>query len=487
MKNDIMDYIKGCADCQRHKVNLRPTKAPLRPIYPKPEATPFDTVTIDFITKLPESQGYDSILTITNHDCTKAAVFIPCNEEINAEGTVALYIKHVFMHFGLPSKIISDRDPRFASKFTRELCNIVGIEQNISTAYHPRTDGQSEHTNQWLETFLCFVTDYKQHDWATYLPMAQFAHNNWPSDTMRKSPFFLLMGYNPCADWHHATSPLPQVTLRLDQFKEAREQARALMIKAQQSWVKHKDTPKYKEGDLVWLEGRNLHLSQPTPKLAPRRHGPFKVVQVMSPVNYCLELPTQWSIHPVFHINLLTPYRETITHGTNYLRPPPDLVDNEEEYKVERILDSWLFSWRKRLQYLVKWAGYLDLDNMWVDKDDVFAEDKVQEFKDSNPDARTHIRRLWKDGIPQFTLSSSTSSSPSSYFAPHILSMSNGNTPARRSMPGVPSTRVPSPSLTEVYEALRLMSLSSLSQSRSEPANIDECRNRQYSLPISDP
>ena len=127
MKNDIMDYVKGCAECQRHKVNLRPTKAPLRPIYPKPEATLFDTVAIDFITKLPKSQGYNSILTITDHDCTKVAVFIPCNEEINAEGTAALYIKHVFMHYGLPSKIISNRDPQFASKFTRELCRIMGI------------------------------------------------------------------------------------------------------------------------------------------------------------------------------------------------------------------------------------------------------------------------------------------------------------------------------------------------------------------------
>ena len=154
MKNDIMDYVKGCAECQRHKVNLRPTRAPLRPIYPKQEATLFDMGAIDFITKLPESQGYNSILTITDHDCTKVAVFIPCNEEINAEDTATLYIKHVFMHFGLPSKIISDRDPRFVSKFTHELCKIVGIEQNISTAYHPRMDGQSECTNQWLETFL---------------------------------------------------------------------------------------------------------------------------------------------------------------------------------------------------------------------------------------------------------------------------------------------------------------------------------------------
>ena len=75
--------------------------------------------------------------------------------------------------------------------------------------------------------------------------------------------------------------------------------------------------------------------AQPTAKLAPKRHGPFKIIQVMSPVNYCLELPTQWSIHPVFHINLLTLYRETPTHGANYLRPPPDLIDGEEEYEVK--------------------------------------------------------------------------------------------------------------------------------------------------------
>jgi hypothetical protein len=164
------------------------------------------------------------------------------------------------------------------------------------------------------------------------------------------------------------------------------------MIKAQQSWVKHCDTPKYKEGDQVWLEGKNLHINQPTAKLAPRRHGPFRIIQVMSAINYRLELPTQWSIHPVFHIDLLTPYQETIMHGPNFTRPTPELIDGEEEYSVEKILDSRRFSRRWRLQYLVKWEGYLDSDNMWVDKDDVFVEDKIQEFKSSNPKAETHIR-----------------------------------------------------------------------------------------------
>ena len=156
MRKEITVYVQGCAECQRHKVNNRPTKAPLSPIYPLPEAMPFETVALDFVTKLPESQGHDSILTITDHDCTKMAVFIPCREEINAEETAVLYAKHVFVRYGLPTKLISDRDPRFASKFTRELCKILGVQQNISTVYHARTDGQSERTNQWLEQYLQF-------------------------------------------------------------------------------------------------------------------------------------------------------------------------------------------------------------------------------------------------------------------------------------------------------------------------------------------
>jgi hypothetical protein len=400
MKHDIAEYVRGCADCQCHKVNNRATRASLQPIYPKAEAMPFETVALDFIVKLPISQGFDSILTVTDQGCTKAAIFIPCNEDITAEETAALYIKHVFAHFGLPTKVISDQDPRFMSKFMQAACKVMGVKHAPSTAYHPRTDGQSEHSNQWLKTAICFITDKKQKNWAPYLPIAQFTHNNWPSDTTRKSPFFLLMGFNPRADWIHATSPIPRVTLRLEQLKEARDQARSFMIKAQQSWVKHRDIPKYKEGDLVWLEGKNLRINQPTAKLAPRRHGPFKIIQVMSTVNYRLELPTQWSIHPVFHINLLTPYRETTMHGPNFTRPAPELIDGEEEYSIEKILDSRRFGRRRCLQYLVKWEGYPDLDNMWVNKDDVSADDKVRDFKASNPKSEVHLRQAHVVSVP---------------------------------------------------------------------------------------
>ena len=173
-----IQYVQGCVECQHHKVNTQPTKALLAPIFPEPKANPFKVIALDFITKLPKSQKYDSILAITDHDCFKASLFIPCTEDITAERVAELFVQRVFQYYGLPQKIISDRDPRFTSKFARKLCCLLGIKQNVSTAYHPRMYRQSEQTNQWLETYLQFFVNYQQDDWTVYLPLAEFAHNN---------------------------------------------------------------------------------------------------------------------------------------------------------------------------------------------------------------------------------------------------------------------------------------------------------------------
>ena len=100
------------------------------------------------------------------------------------------------------------------------------------------------------------------------------------------------------------------------------------MRKAQLGWIKDKEKKQhaFRKGDLVWRDGRNIKMYNPTAKLAPKRHGPFPIQQVLSSINYQLMLPEQWKIHDVFHVDLLTPYRETEFHGANYTRPPPDLV-----------------------------------------------------------------------------------------------------------------------------------------------------------------
>ncbi len=154
MKNFATQYIKGCALCQSHKnITLHP-KPPQFPITMNPEAQPFKCIALDFITKLPPSEGYDSILTITDHDCSKGSIFILCKETIDTIGVAKLYSKHIFPHYSLPQKMISDQDPRFTATAMQELCKNLNIKQNISMAYHPQTDGQSERTNQWLEQYL---------------------------------------------------------------------------------------------------------------------------------------------------------------------------------------------------------------------------------------------------------------------------------------------------------------------------------------------
>jgi hypothetical protein len=201
------------------------------------------------------------------------------------------------------------------------------------------------------------------------------------------------MGYQPRAEWTAVASPIPQVTLWLDQIWEACDKAQTAMIKAQQGWERRKRiAPTFQTGDQVWLDGRNIKMFHPAAKLAPKHHGPFPIVRVLSPITYELRLPVQWKLHPVFHVDLLTPYHETEFHGTNYDKPPPDLIDGEEEYKVERIVASRRFGRGHKLQYLVKWKGYPDAENQWVAKEDVFAEEAIKEFHDLNSDSSTHIR-----------------------------------------------------------------------------------------------
>ena len=168
------------------------------------------------------------------------------------------------------------------------------------------------------------------------------------------------------------------------------------MCKAQLGWIKDSKWKQhvYQVGDQVWLEGRNIKTYHPTAKLAAKRHGPFPIQRVLSPIDYQLTLPKQWKIHDVFHVDLLTPYRETEFHGPNYTRPPPDLVGGEEQYAVEQVLDERNYGRWKRKQYLVKWRGYPYSDIQWLDAKDMDnAQELIAEFHNSHSDHNSHIKR----------------------------------------------------------------------------------------------
>jgi hypothetical protein len=144
----------------------------------------------------------------------------------------------------------------------------------MSTTYHPQTDGQSERTNQSLEVFIRCHCNEEQDNWHIWLPMAEFAHNQWPNATTKKAPFDLIMGYVPCHEHIKKPSSVPQVKERLAELERVRKVAWDLMLRAQSMlWIRNPEGRKfhpYQIGEQVWIEGTNLKTLYPSAKLGPK-------------------------------------------------------------------------------------------------------------------------------------------------------------------------------------------------------------------------
>jgi Integrase zinc binding domain len=171
LRADVKEYIRGCAKCQANKTVMRQNVPPLDPIIPEGEPTPFAHIAVDFITKLPLSDGHDTIMMITDQGCTKVVILLPCKEESGSEDVAKLFLEQAFPFIGLPRYIISDHDMCFTSRMFQEVCQQLEVKQNLSTAYHPQMDSQSEQTNQTLEAMLRIYCNHQQNDWAQWLPI----------------------------------------------------------------------------------------------------------------------------------------------------------------------------------------------------------------------------------------------------------------------------------------------------------------------------
>ena len=218
---------------------------------------------------LPTHKGKDAILTIVDQGCSRATVFLPCTTNITGEGITQLYMDHVYKWYGLPTKVISDRDPRFTSHFGRSLAQRLGIEQNLSTAFHPQTDGLSERKNQWVEQYLRLVTSTSPEAWTDWISIATAIHNNRQNATTKLSPNQILLGYE--------TKLIPTGTG--ESTNEATERRLEMMIEKRlaainainhMAKVRAPIPSQYKIGDQVWLEATHLKPRHQKTKLAPK-------------------------------------------------------------------------------------------------------------------------------------------------------------------------------------------------------------------------
>ncbi|GJR09010.1 reverse transcriptase domain-containing protein [Tanacetum coccineum] len=192
MKADIATYVNKCLTCAKVKAeHQRPSGLLVQPKIPEWK---WDNITMDFVTKLPKtSQGYDTIWVIVDR-LTKSAIFTPMRETDPLDKLARLYLKEVVTRHGIPVSIICDRDPRFASNFWRSLQSALGTNLDMSTAYHPQTDGQSERTIQTLEDMLraCAIDFGK--GWVNHLPLVEFSYNNSYHASIKAAPFEALYG-----------------------------------------------------------------------------------------------------------------------------------------------------------------------------------------------------------------------------------------------------------------------------------------------------
>ncbi|GJU19288.1 putative reverse transcriptase domain-containing protein [Tanacetum coccineum] len=355
MKAEIATYVSKCLTCAKVKAEYqKPSGLLVQPVIP---VWKWENITMDFVTKLPKtSSGQDTIWVIVDR-LTKSAHFLPMKETDSMEKLTRQYLKEVVSRHGVPVSIISDRDSKFTSHFWKSLNEALGTQLDMSTAYHPQTDGQSERTIQTLEDMLrACVIDFGK-GWDRHLPLVEFSYNNSYHTSIKVAPFEALYG-RKCRSpicWAEVgdaqlTGPkiVHETTEKIIQIKKRIQAARD----RQKSYADRRRKPlEFEVGDKVMLKvspWKGVIRFGKRGKLNPRYIGPFKILAKVGTLAYRLELPEQLSrVHSTFHVSnlkkcfvdepLAIPLDEIqIDDKLNFIEEPVEIMDRE----VKRLKQS---------------------------------------------------------------------------------------------------------------------------------------------------
>jgi len=192
MKKEIAEFVYACLICQKLKIEHQKPSGLMQPLF-VPEWK-WDSISMDFVRALPKTvKGFDSIWVIVDR-LTKSAHFVPIKTGMSVSRLVEIYIEQIVRLHGIPSSIVSDRDPRFTSKFWESLQAALGTKLRLSSAYHPQTDGQTERTIQSLEDLLRACVLEQGVSWVECLPLIEFTYNNSFHSSIGMAPFEALYG-----------------------------------------------------------------------------------------------------------------------------------------------------------------------------------------------------------------------------------------------------------------------------------------------------
>ncbi|GJS19333.1 hypothetical protein Tco_0447965 [Tanacetum coccineum] len=357
IKADIATYVSKCLTCAKVKAeHQRPSGLLVQLDIPEWK---WEKITMDFITKLPKTATrFDSIWVIVDH-LTKSAHFLPMREMDSTEKLMRLYMKEIVARHGIPVSIISDRDSHFTSRVWKSLHKALGTQLNLSTAYHPQTDGQSERTIQTLEDMLrACVIDFGN-GWDRHLPLVEFSYNNSYHTSIKAAPFEALYG-RKCRSpvcWAEVgeaqlTGPniIHETTEKIFKIRNRMQAARD----RQKSYADKRHRPlEFQVGDKVMLKvapWKGVVQFGKHGKLSPRYIRPFRIIERIGPVAYQLELPQELSrVHNLFHVcnlkkclsddTLVIPLEEIqLDDKLDFIEEPVEVMNREvKQLKRSRI------------------------------------------------------------------------------------------------------------------------------------------------------
>jgi hypothetical protein len=370
MKSVVQDLVRACTLCQRNKPeHLHPTGL-LLPL-PVPQGV-WSDIAMDFVEALPRVRGKSVILTVVDR-FSKYAHFIPLAHPNSAE-TVAQSSTEVVRLHGIPQSIVSDRDSVFTSNFWGELMRFSGTKLQMTTAFHPQSDGQSEAANKVIIMYLrCLIGDHP-HDWLRWLPWAEYVFNTAFQSSLRDMPLRVVYGRDPPSlrSYAHGDSRVPAVARTMEEHTKFLEDIRHRLEQAQALQKHHYERlhreVTYQAGDWVLLRLRQrptASMPQATAgKLKPRFYEPYLVVELINDVVVRQALPPQVRLHDVFHVGLLKKF-----HGTPPQGPPalPPVLHGATVPEPERAVKSRLV--RGMRQVLIQWKGASPASSSWEDID----------------------------------------------------------------------------------------------------------------------
>ena len=331
---------------------------------------------MDFIMGLPKTPRQHDAIWVVVDRLTKATHFLPIRQNNTLDKLAKLYIKETVRLHGIPMSIVSDRDPRFTSRFWQSLQRVLGSKLNFSTAFHPQTDGQSERTIQTLEDMLRACMMEFKGSWDDYVALIEFAYNNQYQSSIGMAPYEALYG-RKCRSpvyWDEEGERVlegPELIQELvDKIKVVRRNLKAAQDRQKSYADLHRREINFEVGDKVFLKvspWKGVARFGKKGKLSPRYIGPYEILEKVGPVAYKLALPSELAqIHNMFHVSMLRRYRSDPSHiisgqpieikdNLSYIEDPVQILDTKIKQLRSRKIPMVKVGWRNHPREEATW------------------------------------------------------------------------------------------------------------------------------------